>query len=60
MNDAGLDELNDAELTMIWRAVGCVMEYEARLDPFMFSEVVVNAGNTLALLGIFVNTYLSY
>jgi len=41
---AGLDELDDTELAMVWRAVGCVIESEARLNPLMFSEVVINAG----------------
>ena len=58
---AGLDELDDAELAIVWRAEGCVMESEARLDPRMFSEIVINtAGDPIPLdLAIFNLTYLS-
>ena len=56
-----MDELDDAELAIVWRAEGCVMESEARLDPRMFSEIVINtAGDPIPLdLAIFNLTYLS-
>ena len=52
---------NDTELAMVWRAVGCVMESEARLDPRMFSELVINAaGDPIPLDQVIFNlSYLS-